>query len=349
MNVSMSLYNNLSLSKRLEPCYILQPIGYYFLFIWIVGTSLNAYVLYMFIRHKNLRQSSTNIFICGLILANFIEACFDIPLPTIALIGCRWIFTYVGCVIDAIIAYFAGCSNMYMLCFISIDRYLVVTRSLSTSVITVKRAYIIIICGYLLALFWTLLPVIGWSSYDYEGVGASCSIKWEERSLNVISYNITIFIFVYLIPVIIIIITNISTYKVVHEHRRRTSINLDEFRCQRQYLIERRVTFTIILIISGYMLAWTPYAIMSFICAFIDAEYFPPIFGTIPALFAKTSVVWNPLIYVVRNGNIRHYLPFRRTSRSIERSKTSDPTRCSNYPFSTVQLPLTSTLSSRQV
>jgi len=30
---------------------------------------------------------------------------------------------YVGCVFQAIIAYFAGCSNMYMLCLISIDRY----------------------------------------------------------------------------------------------------------------------------------------------------------------------------------------------------------------------------------
>ncbi|CAF1548176.1 unnamed protein product [Rotaria sp. Silwood1] len=342
MNVSISL------SKQLEPCYILRPLGYYLLVLWILGTSLNAYVLYVFIRYKNLRQSSTNIFICGLVLVDFFGALFEIPLPTIALIGCRWIFSYVGCVFEAIVAYFAGCSNMYMLCLISIDRYFVVTRLFSTSFIKIKYAYIIILCIYLLALFWTLLPLIGWSSYDYEGVGASCSIKWEDRSLNVVSYNITIFLFVFLIPVIIIIITNIRVFHVIRERRRRISINLDESHTQRQYLIECRMTYTVIFIISGYLLAWTPYAIMSFIRAFIDGKYFSPILGTIPALFAKTSVVWNPIIYVVRNGNIRYYLPCCRNYRSKETNRTSDRTHYSIYPFSTVQLPLTSTPSSRQ-
>ncbi|CAF1067890.1 unnamed protein product [Rotaria sp. Silwood1] len=291
MNVYMSLYNNISSSKQLEPCYILRPLGYYLFVLWIIGTSLNAYILYVFIRYKNLRQSSTNIFICGLILVDFCGALFEIPLSAIALVGCRWMFSYVGCVLEAIIAYFAGCSNMYMLCLISIDRYFVVTRLCSTSVILVKHAYITVLCGYLLALFWTLLPVIGWSSYDYEGVGASCSVKWEERSLNVTSYNLTIFIFVYLIPVIIIIVTNISAFHVIRKRRRRT---------------------------GGYLLAWTPYSIMSFIRAFTDTEYFPPILGTIPAFFAKTSLVWNSLIYVMRNGNIRDYLPFCRNYRFKE-------------------------------
>jgi len=93
---------------------------------------------------------------------------------------------YVGCVFQAIIAYFAGCSNMYMLCLISIDRYkkilffkqneclialiryFVVTNSPSGTTITIKQTYLSILCAYMLALFWTLMPVIGWSSYDYE-------------------------------------------------------------------------------------------------------------------------------------------------------------------------------------
>ncbi|CAF2550806.1 unnamed protein product [Rotaria sp. Silwood2] len=208
----MSLHNNVSSSKQLEPCYILQPLGYYLFIIWIIGTSLNGYVLCLFIRYKNLRQSSTNIFICGLVLADFCGALFEIPLPAIALVGCRWIFSYVGCIVEAIIAYFASCSNIYMLCLISLE--------------------------------------------------------------------------------------------------------------------------------SGYLLAWTPYAIMSFICAFIDDEFFPPILGTIPALFAKTSVVWNPLIYVARNGNIRHYFSFRRHNRSNEKNRTPDATRYSLHPSSTAQLQL---------
>ncbi|CAF3512718.1 unnamed protein product, partial [Rotaria sp. Silwood2] len=313
MIVSMSLPNNISSSEQLEPCYILKLLGYYLLFIWLIGTILNGYLSYTFIRYKNLRQSSTNIFIFGLILTDFCGALCVTPLPAVALVECR--------------------------CFI-LDGYLliytVLTRMSTTPVISVKHAYISILCVYLLALFWSLLPIIGWSNYDYEGVGASCSVKWEERSLNVTSYNITIFIFVYLIPVIIIIIMNLKSFRVIRERRHRSRINFNESYCQRQYLIE-----------CGFLLAWSPYAIISIIRAFIYDKYFPPILGTIPALFAKTSVVWNPLVYVVRNGNIYYNLRYSRSYHIKERDKISDTPRHSTQPISTVQLPLTSISSSR--
>ncbi|UJR32062.1 hypothetical protein I4U23_019530 [Adineta vaga] len=320
----MRMANNSFLSKELEPCHILRPIGYYLILLWIIATILNGSILYIFIRYKTIRQSSTNIFIGGLILADFIGGCFEIPLPAIALIGCRWIFAYTGCVFEAMIAYFAGCSNMYMLCLLSIDRYFVVSRPFTTVTITIKQSYICICCAYLLALLWTLMPLIGWSKYDYEGTGASCSIKWEEQSLNIISYNITILLFVYLIPVIIIITTNIKVFKKINQRRQSTGINFNVIHIQRRLLIERHVSRTVIYIIGGFILAWTPYAITVVIRLCINEENFPPIFGTIPALFAKTSVVWNPLIYVMRND------------------RSSDQTRFTVYPDLAVQLPLTS-------
>lgn len=47
-------------------------------------------------------------------------------------------------------------------------RYLVVARSFSAATITIKRTYFFISCAYLLSLFWTLMPLFGWSTYDYE-------------------------------------------------------------------------------------------------------------------------------------------------------------------------------------
>jgi len=85
----MSILNNLSSSTQLEPCYILRPLGFYLLFIWITGTSLNCYILYTFIRYRKIRQSSTNVFIGGLVLADFVGAFFEIPLPATALLRCR--------------------------------------------------------------------------------------------------------------------------------------------------------------------------------------------------------------------------------------------------------------------
>jgi hypothetical protein len=87
MNVS-ALVDTLP-SKQLEACHILRPIGYYFIFLWLFGTVLNGSILFILIRNKQLRQSSTNIFIGGLLLADFIGACFEIPLPAFSLIYCR--------------------------------------------------------------------------------------------------------------------------------------------------------------------------------------------------------------------------------------------------------------------
>ncbi|CAF4199615.1 unnamed protein product, partial [Adineta steineri] len=42
----------------------------------------------------------------------------------------------------------------------------------------------------------------------------------------------------------------------------------------------------------GFFMAWTPYAIFVLIRIFMNGNYFPPIMDTIPALFAKTSLMY---------------------------------------------------------
>ncbi len=77
--------------------------------------------------------------------------------------------------------------------------------------ITYKTCLIAITISAVLSLIWTLLPLFGWSFYSLKGGKISCSIEWEEHSFNVISYNITIFIFVFILPAIIIFITNLKS------------------------------------------------------------------------------------------------------------------------------------------
>ena len=63
-----------------------------------------------------------------------------------------------------------------------------------------------------LGLIWPILPLFGWSHYTLEGALTSCTVEWAERSFNVVSYNITIWICGFLIPLIIIVYTN---YKLI--------------------------------------------------------------------------------------------------------------------------------------
>ncbi|CAF3629256.1 unnamed protein product [Rotaria sp. Silwood1] len=240
-----------------------------------MGTILNGSLLYTLIRNNILRQLSTNILIGGLLLGDFIGAFFEIPFPALSLIYCRWIFTYIGCVFEAIITYFVGCSNMYMLCLISIDRYSIMTRSFQEPSGIIQRTYTSIGCVYILSLFWTIMPLLGWSSYDYE----------------------------------------------IRNRRRWFTTKLNQSSVRRRLLIERRVLHTISLVIGGFLIAWTPYAILVVIRAFFDANHISSIMDTIPALFAKTSFIWNPLILIVRNGNFRQYTPFITSKHRSQSSK----------------------------
>ena len=56
--------------------------------------------------------------------------------------------------------------------------------------------------------FRAVLPLLGWSHYAPEGLKISCSIDWQDQTFNVLSFNITIFLFVFFIPALIILITN---------------------------------------------------------------------------------------------------------------------------------------------
>ncbi len=59
------------------------------------------------------------------------------------------------------------------------------------------------------------------------------------------------------------------------------------------------------------MFAWTPYAAVSFISAFIDDYNFDPLVSTIPALFAKSSVIWSSLFYLCTDEKMKFLVKTR--------------------------------------
>ena len=49
----------------------------------------------------------------------------------------------------------------------------------------------------------------------------------------------------------------------------------------------------------------TPYALVALYAAFVDAEGILPLYGTLPAMFAKSSQLWTSLLYIITNKQIR--------------------------------------------
>ena len=87
--INLVMLNNISNWSQLETCWLIRSFGYYLTTIWILGTLLNGSILFLFIRHKKLRQTSTNIFIGGLLLADFFGALIPTPITAISMLHCR--------------------------------------------------------------------------------------------------------------------------------------------------------------------------------------------------------------------------------------------------------------------
>lgn len=88
---------------------------------------------------------------------------------------------------------------------LSYERYITVLRSSQVDMSDFRKAWLCIGGCWLYALFWTLPPLLGWSSYGPEGPGTTCSVQWHLQSPSSISYVVCLFIFCLLLPLLLMV------------------------------------------------------------------------------------------------------------------------------------------------
>lgn len=72
---------------------------------------------------------------------------------------------------------------------------------------------------------------------------------------------------------------------------------------------EKEVTRMVILMVLGFMLAWTPYAVVAFWIFTNKGADFTATLMAVPAFFSKSSSLYNPIIYVLMNKQVRCPMP----------------------------------------
>jgi len=104
--------------------------------------------------------------------------------------------------------YFTGITSIYILVGLSLERYYVINSNIKNRFVSAKTVLRVLAGCIMQGIIWASFPLFGWSHYTLEGANTSCAVEWNERSLNVVSYNTAMFVFVYFIPLIIIFISN---------------------------------------------------------------------------------------------------------------------------------------------
>lgn len=60
----------------------------------------------------------------------------------------------------------------------------------------------------------------------------------------------------------------------------------------------------VIIMVIFFLICWLPYASVAIYIFTHQGSNFGPIFMTIPAFFAKSSAIYNPVIYIMLNKQV---------------------------------------------
>jgi len=98
---------------------------------------------------------------------------------------------------------------------ISYVRYDILKSQKNERTINNKLIIYSVVVSFGLSLFWSVVPIFGWSYYSLEDGLVSCSVEYNEKNLNVISYNIGMFTFVFILPFGLTLYANIKSLLIV--------------------------------------------------------------------------------------------------------------------------------------
>ncbi|XP_065312885.1 rhodopsin-like [Gordionus sp. m RMFG-2023] len=295
------------------PNWIHYTVGSFMIFVMIIGVSGNVIAFWIFSSTKSLRTPS-NLLLLNLVFSDSMILLSNCPLSIIAIFRKNWYLKDLGCNFYGFTGGLFGLLSINTIASIACDRAFVIVNSLKVKKINYKQAIFIIILIWSYCLFWCLLPLGAWSSYVFEGPLTSCTINYVSRDKSTISYALCLFIFCFLTPLSIITISYIIIFRTIFMKNKKITLQLNRNSASRHlvhprgYALNIKIAKMSIYLLIGFLVAWGPYASLLVISLIGKTSIITPIVTLFPAMFAKTSAVYNPFIYAFTYQNYKKAL-----------------------------------------
>ncbi|XP_078506581.1 opsin-5-like [Lissotriton helveticus] len=230
------------------------------------------------------------------------------PLAIPSLFAHRWLFDRIVC------NYYAFCGVLFGLC--SLTNLTVLSSVCCLKVcypgygnkFSSRHARILLLCVWAYAFVFATAPLADWGSYGPEPYGTACCIDWKasNKEHKAISYTIALFVFCYIIPCTLILISYTLILLTVKGSRRAVRQHVSPQ--TKASTVHNLIMKLSVAVCIGFLVAWTPYAVVAMWAALGDAEQVPSYAFAICALCAKSSTLYNPLIYLLFKPNFQQVL-----------------------------------------
>ncbi|XP_062267932.1 opsin 8, group member c [Platichthys flesus] len=306
----MSLNENITeftskLSPAADAC-----VGLAILSVVLLSVLGNGLVLVICYRRRK-KMVGSELLCVNLALVDFLCCICFYPLSVMSSFHHSWLGGNVTCVYYGFGCFIFGLCGMFTVAAISVTRYLKTCHSLLHTVQSDRASIRMACCAtWVVATVWSSLPLFGWGEYVPEPYGLSCTIAWRgyHTSAKDAFYVICTFAIFTLVPILLIVVsqcqilnqvssfTDSMSARGIHNNLRRT---------------EKRLSMMFFCISLGFVIAWAPYAVVSFLFIFHkEHRYMAPGGFVFPALFAKSSHIYNPLIYFYFNKTFQRELRY---------------------------------------
>ncbi|KAJ8394803.1 hypothetical protein AAFF_G00041580 [Aldrovandia affinis] len=283
---------------------IMPRIGYTLLSVIMAvfctaAVILNVTVIAVTIRHGQLRQP-LNYALVNLAVADLGVTLTGGMLTVVTNATGYFSLGRIACVTEGFAVAFFGIAALCTVAVIAVERFMVVCKPLGSLMFQTRHAVAGVAGSWVWSFAWSTPPLFGWGSYQFEGVGTSCAPDWYSRDPGNVSYILCYFLLCFAIPFAIIVI---SYSRLLWALRQTPDVGRGRATARAEVQVARMV----VLMVLAFLLTWLPYAAFA-LAVIIDRDlHIDPIIATVPMYLAKSSTVFNPIIYIFMNRQFRDF------------------------------------------
>uniref|UniRef100_A0A674KD65 Pinopsin-like n=1 Tax=Terrapene triunguis TaxID=2587831 RepID=A0A674KD65_9SAUR len=258
---------------------------------------VNGLVIVVSIRYKKLR-SPLNYILVNLAVADLLVTFFGSTISFSNNINGFFVLGKRVCKFEGFMVSLTGIVGLWSLAILAFERYIVICKPMGDFRFHHKHAVMGCAFTWIWSLLWTTPPMLGWSSYVPEGLRTSCGPNWYTGGSNNNSYILTLFITCFIIPLSLILFSY-------------TNLLATEQEGKIMWLRSREVTRMVIAMVMAFLICWLPYSTFAMVVATNKDIPIQPTLASLPSYFSKTATVYNPIIYIFMNKQVRMELDFQ--------------------------------------
>ncbi|KAJ4936608.1 hypothetical protein JOQ06_001197 [Pogonophryne albipinna] len=264
----------------------------------------NSTLLYVSFKKKHLLKPA-EYFIINLAVSDLGLTLSLYPMAITSSFYHRWLYGKTVCYIYASCGMLFGICSLTTLTLLSIVCFVKVCCPHYGNKFNPVHGRLLIACAWVYALLFAGSPLAKWGKYGPEPYGTACCIDWRlsNEHSTARSFTVALFIFCYILPCCVIVASYSCILVTVNVSRK----NMEQHASKKTHMssIQTIIIKLSVAVCIGFFAAWSPYAVVSMWAAFGHVENIPPLAFALPAMFAKSSTIYNPIIYLMLRPNVR--------------------------------------------